>query len=186
MGGLFSTNALESKANVLNNEVPSMQMDGNYKLVTEHYTVTDGFGEHRNTAIVIVGNFMRENDISGNPQVFTDAELFNILTKKTTLIALLVINNIQSKTSMQLDGNYNEIIDKYSKTFGFKNNRNTAIVIVGNFMLEHKIDTNPQSFSDYKLYNILTSNTINSAIKQVNTPEEYFENKPVYNETWEL
>lgn len=187
MGGLFSTVTPDLELNNLdNNECPSMQLDPNYNLIINNYNTDNGFGDDRNTAIVIVGNFMKENDIVGNPQVFTDTELYTILTKKTTLIALLVINTILFKPQMQLDGNYDASINKYSKTFGFKGDRNTAITIVGNFMREQSIDVNPQSFSDNKLYNILTTDSTKSAIDAINTPEEEYTNKPVYTETWEI
>ena len=187
MGGLLSTVTPDTELNNSdNNECPSMQLDPNYNLIIGNYNTDNGFGDDRNTAIVIVGNFMKENDIVGNPQVFTDTELYTILTKKTTLIALLVINAILFKTPMQLDGNYDAIIDKYSKTFGFKGERNTAIVIVGNFMREQSIDINPQSFSDNKLYNILTTSSIESAINVINTLEEDYANMPAYTETWSL
>ena len=82
--------------------------------------------------------------------------------------------------------NKDYIINKYSKTFGFKGDRNTAITIVGNFMRDQNIDINPQSFSDNKLYNILTTSSIDSAVNVVNTPEEEYTNKPAYVETWSL
>lgn len=187
MGGLLSTVVPDTEVISLDtNNCPSMQLDPNYKLIIDNYNTDNGFGDDRNTAIVIVGNFMKENDIEGNPQVFTDTELYTILTKQTTLIALLVINTILFKTPMQLDGNYNDIINKYSNTFGFKGDRNTAITIVGNFMREQSIDINPQSFSDNKLYNILTTSSIKSAVDIVNTPEEDYINKPAYTETWSL
>ena len=77
MGGLFSTVTLDLELNNLdNNECPSMQLDPNYNLIINNYNTDNGFGDDRNTAIVIVGNFMKENDIVGNPQVFTDTELY--------------------------------------------------------------------------------------------------------------
>lgn len=61
--------------------VPSMRGDGNYGLVVNKYKAENSFGNERNTAIVIVGNFMAEQKVGGDsPQAFDDAKLYRILT----------------------------------------------------------------------------------------------------------
>lgn len=61
--------------------VPSMRGDGNYGLVVNKYKAENSFGSERNTAIVIVGNFMGEQKVGGDsPQAFDDAKLYRILT----------------------------------------------------------------------------------------------------------
>lgn len=192
MGSYFS---VVDTTNNNNDSKSSMRNDPNYNLITERYDTINGFGDNRNTAIVIVGNFMKEhNIISYNPQTFTDAELYNILTKQSTLMALLMINNLLTVNNstqlivfnnMQLDPNYKIIIDKYHKTFGFKANRNTAIVIVSNFMKKNSITQDVQSFTDKKLYQILTSDSNESAINAINLVDSGFK-KRSYSENWSV
>lgn len=72
--------------------VPSMRGDGNYGLVVNKYKAENSFGSERNTAIVIVGNFMGEQRIGGDsPQAFDDAKLYRILTAATVDDAIKVI-----------------------------------------------------------------------------------------------
>ena len=72
--------------------VPSMRGDGNYGLVVNKYKAENSFGSERNTAIVIVGNFMGEQKVGGNsPQAFDDAKLYRILTAVTVDDAIKAI-----------------------------------------------------------------------------------------------
>lgn len=68
--------------------------------------------------------------------------------------------------SMRNDGNYNAVVSGYTSDAGFANEdmRNTAIVIVGNFMAEQQIGgVNPQAFSNAKLYSILAAASVDDA-----------------------
>jgi hypothetical protein len=72
-----------------------MRQDGNYGVVVNGYKADAGFGNERNTAIVIVGNFMGEQGISGiNPQAFDDAKLYRILTAASVAMAIQEITAV--------------------------------------------------------------------------------------------
>ena len=70
---------------------------------------------------------------------------------------------------MRKDINYNSVVNSYKLDTGFGDNRNTAIVIVGNFMGEQQVGggVSPQAFNDAKLYRILTAATVDAAKQAV-------------------
>lgn len=81
------------------------------------------------------------------------------------------ISVLASIPSMRNDGNYLSVVNGYKADTGFGGNRNTAIVIVGNFITEFAkfklTDLSPQAFNDAKLYKILASATVSDAITAI-------------------
>jgi hypothetical protein len=145
----------------------SMRMDKNYPIIMPAYNPATGFGNHRNTAIVIVGNFMIANGLTGNPQIATDTQLYKILSAPTNNIATEIITSTIPATTMRQDANYQQIILSFNPSRGFGPNRNTAIVIVGKFISQHKININPDRYTDKQLYDILAAPSIHSAIGMI-------------------
>lgn len=64
---------------IIGSGLDTMKTDANYNNIIKAYTTSGGFGNNRNTANVIVGNFMSKNGIVGNPQGFTDSQIYAIL-----------------------------------------------------------------------------------------------------------
>lgn len=145
----------------------SMHMDKNYPIIMSAYNSATGFGNHRNTAIVIVSNFMIANGLTGNPQIATDTQLYKILSAPTNDMATEIITSTIPATTMRQDPNYQQIILSFNPSRGFGPNRNTAIVIVGKFISQHKININPDRYTDKQLYDILTAPSIHSAIGMI-------------------
>lgn len=145
----------------------SMHMDINYPIIIPAYNPATGFGNHRNTAIVIVGNFMVTNGLTGNPQIATDTQLYNILSAHNDDIAKEIIAATIPATTMRQDANYRTIILLFNNSRGFGPNRNTAITIVSKFISENQLNINPARYTDKQLYDILTAPSIHSALSMI-------------------
>ncbi len=139
----------------------TMKADINYSKIMKAYSASNGFGSNRNTAIVIVGEFMAANKLPGSPMNIPDANLYLILSANDADSAFNELMKVIQTTSMQQDANYQYALKQYIPGKGFGDAvRNMAIVMTGNFMKENGISgDSPQSFSDEKLYNILMSNS---------------------------
>ncbi len=156
-----NTTAVDTPTPALPN---TMQADSKYAATLKSYTETAGFGNARNSAIVIVGDFMVANGLSGDPKVLSDANLRSILTAADMPTASNLILRLVPATSMQMDINYKTAIGMYNSVGGFGSARNVAIVIVGNFMAANKITGNPQSFTDGQLYSVMMATSPVTAV----------------------
>jgi hypothetical protein len=148
----------------------TMKSDPNYGTVIKAYTTTAGFGNNRNTAIVIVGNFMVANGLTGNPQTANDAQLYSILLAPDAATAYPLIAASIPSTSMRMDMQYNSVMKAYDPNNGGWPDgiRNTAIVIVGSFINANNIKgIAVQSYSNEQLYAILSATSINNAISMI-------------------
>lgn len=103
------------------------------------------------------------------------APIHKLIWSSSTVTVLVPANDPKqapvpsSEPSMRKDINYNSVVNSYKLDTGFGDNRNTAIVIVGNFMGEQQVGggVSPQSFNDAKLYRILTAATVDAAKQAV-------------------
>jgi hypothetical protein len=146
----------------------TMQQDPTYPIVLQAYNSSTGFGNHRNTAIVIVGNFMRLHGLTGNPQNANNAQMFNILMSPDVATAKASIAAAIPATTMRQDANYQNIMLSHNSRAGFGANRSTAIAIVGKFMNTNNLGGSPTRFTDGQLYNILSATSIPLAISAIN------------------
>ncbi len=156
----------ESAISNIISSLTSMKLDPNFNRVITKYNNLGNFGDDHNTAIVIVGNFMKENGMNNDLTVFISANnLYKILMSSDKESAILNIKS--SLTSMKLDSNFSKVITKYNSLGNFGDEHNTALVIVGNFIKENGLDKNVISFSIENLYKILMSPDKESAISLI-------------------
>ena len=148
----------------------TMKSDPNYNAVIKAYTKANGFGNYRNTAIVIVTSFMIANGITGNPQITNDANLYSILLAPDDATAYPLIAASIPSTSMRMDMQYGSVMKAYDPNNGGwpDDIRNTAIVIVGSFINANNIKgIAVQSYSNGQLYAILSATSVNNAISMI-------------------
>lgn len=169
-----ATTQAASTPNPVTTNIPTgsntMKSDPNYNAVIKAYTKANGLGDYRNTAIVIVGNFMVANGLTGNPQTTNDANLYSILLAPDAATAYTLIAAAIPSTSMRMDMQYSAIMKAYDPNNGGwpDGTRNTAIVIVGGFINANNIKgIAVQSYSNGQLYAILSSTSVNNAINMI-------------------
>lgn len=158
----------------------SAMKDPNYNKIISAYTQSDGFGNNRNTAIFICGQLIAKyaSDVNtGALQALGDADLYMILTIPDNAdvyntIMYKIIPLYLHPTDMTYDGNYSAIVNAFLKKNGVNfgkdarfvddNMRNTAIVIIGNYITKNSITAPLQGYSDAKLFKIMTSTSLNA------------------------
>jgi hypothetical protein len=146
----------------------TMQQDSTYAIVVQAYNPSVGLGNRRNTAIVIVGNFMRLNGLTGDARSANDTQLLNILISSDIDAAKAAIAAAIPAIIMRQDANYQNVILSYNPRSGFDHNRKTAIAIMGKFMSAHNLNGSPTRFTDAQLYNILSATSIPLGIRAIN------------------
>lgn len=143
-----------------------MQQNSNYPALVAAYNPAKGFEAARGNVMNIISNFMTANNVAGNIQYATDAQLYSIFTAPNNSAAIALINAIpevatKSSTIMDMTKHelYNNVISAYNPTTGFGKNRNDAINIVNNYMAAHMLAGDPQTVSDQQLYKVLTASS---------------------------
>lgn len=136
-------------------------------IALDNYSHMNGFGNYRSVAMSLVSNFILSHDIYDTPYHFTDRELYIILTTPNELEVLLIIRNLLSMTSMTTHPLYSMIIRLFHPIYGFGEQRNTAVDIVDDYSMSHRIDINANNFSDDKLYTILLAKNDKDALKAI-------------------
>ncbi len=149
----------------------SMATDPNYLNVINAFTPNPpSLNTEKNTAIVIVSNFMKANNISWNAVGYSDLQLYKILITRNTSNAIALINfynsptTLTTSTSMSKNSNYTNVINSYSTTFL----RDNAISIVNEFMTINNILGNSNVLNNFQLYTILTITNFHYAISLLN------------------